>query len=198
MRLTATAASILFAAITLSVTAPAVSAPLRAQSHDSETRSVPRIPDVARTAGQFTTLLAAVDAAGLTETLLGTGPFTVFAPTDDAFRRLPQGTVDDLLRPQNRDKLRQILTYHVIAGRVTAARAASVRSAETVSGERVRIRTEGGLLRINEAAVRIADIPARNGIVHVIDRVLLPETTNRSSNDDDCPCRNRNSGSRSN
>ena len=183
-------------ALALSGAAPLVTTPLLAQ-HDSETRSVPRIPDVARTAGQFTTLLAAVDAAGLTETLLGAGPFTLFAPTDEAFRRLPQGTVEELLRPQNRDKLRQILTYHVVSGRVTAARAASVRSAETVSGQRLRIRTEDGLLRINDAAVRIADIPARNGIVHVIDRVLLPEATNRG-NEDDCPCRNRNNGSRSN
>ncbi len=183
-------------ALTLTAAAsPLVTTPLLAQ-HDSESRSTPRIPDVARNAGQFSTLLAAVDAAGLTETLLGTGPFTLFAPTDEAFRRLPQGTVDDLLRPQNREKLRQILTYHVIAGRVSAARAASVQSAQTVSGQRVRIRTEDGLLRINDAAVRIADIPARNGIVHVIDRVLLPETTGRGA-DDDCPCR-RNSASRSN
>lgn len=178
----------------LSITTPVLS-PLAAQ-HDAGRNTAsraPNIPEVARVAGQFTTLLAAVDAAGLTETLIGRGPFTVFAPTDDAFNRLPRGTVDDLLRPQNRDKLRQLLTYHVIAGRVTAARAASVRSAETVSGERVRIREDNGLLRINDAAVRIADIPASNGIIHVIDRVLMPDATTRSS-DDDCPCRNRNSG----
>lgn len=188
--------SVVSALTLVSIAAPVVS-PLAAQ-HDTARNSsasrTPNIPEVARVAGQFTTLLAAVDAAGLTETLIGRGPFTVFAPTDDAFNRLPRGTVDDLLRPQNRDKLRQLLTYHVIAGRVTAARAASVRSAETVSGQRVRIRDDNGLLRINDAAVRIADIPASNGLIHVIDRVLMPEATTRGS-EDDCPCRNRGSGS---
>ncbi len=134
----------------------------------------PSIPQVAKSAGQFTTLLAAVDAAGLTETLLGRGPYTLFAPTDEAFAKLPSGTVQDLLKPENRDKLRTILTYHVIAGRVTAAQARGVNSAETVAGQSVRITTNGDQLRINDAVVRIADIPASNGIVHVIDRVLLP------------------------
>ncbi len=132
------------------------------------------IPQVARTAGQFGTLLAAVDAAGLTETLLGRGPFTLFAPTDEAFNRLPNGTVKDLLKPENREKLRTILKYHVIAGRVTAAQASAVRSAETVAGQSVRISANGDDLRINDATVRIADIPASNGIIHVIDRVLIP------------------------
>ena len=134
----------------------------------------PSIPQVAKSAGQFTTLLAAVDAAGLTETLLGRGPFTLFAPTDDAFNKLPGGTVQELLKPENREKLRTILTYHVIAGRVTAAQARGVSSAETVAGQSVRITTNGDQLRINDAVVRIADIPASNGIVHVIDRVLIP------------------------
>ncbi|MES2523750.1 MAG: fasciclin domain-containing protein [Gemmatimonadota bacterium] len=132
------------------------------------------IPQVARTAGQFTTLLAAVEAAGLTETLLGRGPFTLFAPTDDAFRRLPGTTVKDLLRPENREKLATILKYHVVAGRVTAAQASALRSAETVAGATVRISTSGDELRINDATVRIADVPASNGLIHVIDRVLLP------------------------
>jgi len=140
-------------------------------------RNTSTIPQVAKTAGTFTTLLAAVDAAGLTETLLGRGPFTLFAPTDDAFRKLPNGTVDELLKPQNRDKLRTILTYHVIAGRVTASQAREVRSAQTVAGQSVRISQDGDLLRINDATVRIADIPASNGIIHVIDRVLLPTET---------------------
>ena len=135
---------------------------------------MPSIPQVAKTAGQFTTLLAAVDAAGLTETLLGRGPFTLFAPTDDAFGKLPAGTVQDLLRPENREKLRTILTYHVIAGRVTAAQARTVNMAETVAGQSLRISTSGDQLRINDAVVRIADIPASNGLIHVIDRVLLP------------------------
>jgi len=145
---------------------------LQAQ-HESSSRT-PTIPQVARTAGQFTTLLAAVDAAGLTETLLGRGPFTLFAPTDEAFARLPNGTVQDLLKPENREKLRTILTYHVIAGRVTAAQARSVNSAATVAGQSVRITSSGDQLRIDDAVVRIADIPARNGLIHVIDRVLIP------------------------
>lgn len=132
------------------------------------------IPQVARTAGQFATLLAAVDAAGLTETLLGRGPFTLFAPTDDAFRRLPGTTVRDLLRPENREKLATILKYHVVAGRVTAAQASTLRNAETVAGQTVRISTSGDELRINDATVRIADVLASNGLIHVIDRVLLP------------------------
>lgn len=147
-------------------------AALQAQ-HESSSR-MPSIPQVAKTAGQFTTLLAAVDAAGLTETLLGRGPFTLFAPTDEAFSKLPNGTVQDLLKPENREKLRTILTYHVIAGRVTAAQARSVNSAETVAGQSVRISSPGDQLRINDAVVRIADIPARNGLIHVIDRVLIP------------------------
>ena len=134
----------------------------------------PSIPQVAKTAGQFSTLLAAVDAAGLTETLLGRGPFTLFAPTDEAFAKLPNGTVQELLKPENREKLRTILTYHVIAGRVTAAQARGVTTAETVAGQSLRITTNGDQLRINDAVVRIADVPASNGIVHVIDRVLLP------------------------
>ncbi len=139
------------------------------------------IPQVARTAGQFTTLLAAVDAAGLTETLLGPGPFTLFAPSDEAFGRLPTGTVQDLLKPGNREKLRTILTYHVVAGRVTASQARSVSSAVTVAGQSVRISTSGDQLRINDAVVRIADVPASNGLIHIIDRVLLPTETRTSA-----------------
>ncbi|MDZ7630815.1 MAG: fasciclin domain-containing protein [Gemmatimonadaceae bacterium] len=149
-------------------------APVAAQHPSSRS---PAIPQVARTAGRVTTLLAAVDAAGLTETLLGRGPFTLFAPTDEAFARLPNGTVQDLLKPENREKLVAILTYHVVAGRVTAAQARSVRSAETVAGQSVRISTSGDQLRINDAVVRIADVPASNGLIHVIDRVLLPNET---------------------
>jgi uncharacterized surface protein with fasciclin (FAS1) repeats len=135
----------------------------------------PSIPQVAKTAGQFTTLLAAVDAAGLTETLLGRGPFTLFAPTDEAFKRLPNGTVSDLLKPENREKLVTLLTYHVVPGRVTAAQARTLSSAETVANQKVQLRDVDGELRVNNAVVRIADIPASNGIVHVIDRVLMPQ-----------------------
>jgi uncharacterized surface protein with fasciclin (FAS1) repeats len=135
----------------------------------------PNIPQVARTADQFSTLLAAVNAAGLTETLVGRGPFTVFAPTDEAFNRLPNGTVADLHKPENREKLFTLLTYHVLPGRVTAAQARTVSSAETVAGQKVTLRDVDGELRVNNAVVRIADVPASNGLIHVIDRVLMPQ-----------------------
>ena len=153
--------------------------PLVPATAQHPTRS-PSIPQVARTAGQFTTLLAAVDAAGLTETLLGRGPYTLFAPTDEAFARLPAGTVQDLLKPENREKLRLVLTYHVIAGRVTASHARNVSSANTVAGQDLRISQRNDELRINDATVRIADIPASNGIIHVIDRVLIPSSDRAS------------------
>lgn len=153
----------------------ATAAPLAAQ-HASTPGT---IPQVAKAAGQFTTLLAAVDAAGLTETLLGKGPFTVFAPTDEAFAKLPAGTVQDLLKPENREKLRTILTYHVVAGRVTAAQARTVSRAATVAGPDLRITQRNNELRINDATVRMADIAASNGIIHVIDGVLLPPAGNR-------------------
>ena len=163
---------------TLSVASMQLLAPTAGAQHPSRSGTMatasPSIPQVAKTAGQFTTLLAAVDAAGLTQTLLGRGPFTLFAPTDDAFKRLPNGTVAELLKPENREKLRTILTYHVVAGRVTAAQARTVRTAETVADLEVRVSDVNGELRINDATVRIADVPASNGIIHVIDRVLLP------------------------
>ncbi|MCC6242839.1 MAG: fasciclin domain-containing protein [Gemmatimonadaceae bacterium] len=166
------------------------SAPLTLTAqHVANTRvNTPNIPQVAKTAGVFSTLLAAVNAAGLTETLMGRGPLTVFAPTDDAFKRLPAGTVESLLKPENREQLVTLLTYHVVAGRVTAAQARTVRNAETVAGRSVRISESNGDLRINDATVRIADVPASNGIIHVIDRVLMPPTTERASvRGDDAP-----------
>jgi transforming growth factor-beta-induced protein len=138
--------------------------------------ALPSIPQVAINAGQFNTLLAAVQAAGLTETLLGRGPFTLFAPTDEAFARLPKNTVADLLKPENREQLRTLLTYHVLSGRVTAAQARDTRSARTVAGPAVRITSDNNTLRINDATVRIADVPASNGVVHIIDRVLMPSS----------------------
>ena len=146
-------------------------APATAQAQH---RAGPTIPQVAKNAGQFGTLLAAVEAAGLGEFLSGRGPITVFAPTDEAFRRLPNGTVSDLLKPENREQLKTLLSYHVVAGRVTAAQARQLSSARTVANQDVRIRDNDGELRINDAVVRIADIPASNGLVHVIDRVLMP------------------------
>lgn len=142
----------------------------------SSSSALPSIPQVAITAGQFTTLLAAVEAAGLTKTLLGKGPFTLFAPTDEAFSRIAKTDIADLLEPENREQLRTLLTYHVVSGRVTAAQARRAGTAETVAGPSVRITSSNGTLRINDATVRIADIPASNGVVHVIDRVLMPST----------------------
>jgi len=128
----------------------------------------------ARSAGMFSTLLAAVDAAGLTTTLTGPGPFTVFAPTDEAFRRLPTGTVESLLEPRNRERLKAILLYHVVPARVSAASARTLASARTAEGRTVRIRVDGSRLRINDATVTTADVGASNGVIHVIDQVLLP------------------------
>ena len=142
--------------------------PAPAQGHDD-------IVDVARSAGAFETLLAAVETAGLTHTLQGDGPFTVFAPTDEAFAALPDGTVEALLQPENRDRLTAILTYHVVPGRVTAAQAARLSGAATVNGQRLAISQRGSSLRIDDATVVSADVGASNGVIHVIDSVLLPE-----------------------
>lgn len=133
------------------------------------------IVDTARKAGQFTTLLAALDAAGLVHTIADGGPFTVFAPTDEAFAQLPEGTVETLLRPENRDRLQAILKYHVVSGRVMASQVKNLRSAETLEGQRVSVSHDGGMIKIDEATVTAADIRAQNGIIHVLDEVLIPE-----------------------
>ncbi len=133
------------------------------------------IVDTAVAAGSFDTLVAAVQAAELVDTLKSDGPFTVFAPTDEAFAKLPKSTLQALLRPENRSVLTEILTYHVVAGRVTASEAASLGSAKTVAKERVRVRIEDGALRINDSRVVANDIETTNGIIHVIDAVLLPD-----------------------
>lgn len=132
------------------------------------------IVDTAVGAGSFTTLVAAVQAAGLVDTLRGEGPFTVFAPTDDAFAALPAGTVEDLLKPENKDTLVKILTYHVVPGKVMAADLSNGMKAATVEGGEVTIMTEGGVM-VNEAKVTTADIEATNGVIHVIDAVLMPK-----------------------
>jgi uncharacterized surface protein with fasciclin (FAS1) repeats len=132
------------------------------------------IVDTAISAGSFNTLVAAVKAAGLVDTLKGDGPFTVFAPTDEAFAKLPAGTVDSLLKPENRDKLRAILTYHVAPGKVTAAQVTKLQSVKTVNGRDVKIKTSGGGVMVGEASVVKTDIATSNGVIHVIDSVLLP------------------------
>ena len=132
------------------------------------------IVDTAVAAGQFGTLAAALQAAGLVDTLKGPGPFTVFAPTDAAFAALPAGTVESLLKPENREKLTAILTYHVVPGRYPAARVAGLDSAATVNGGSVDIKAEGGTVMVDEARVIKADVTATNGVIHVIDKVLMP------------------------
>ncbi len=132
------------------------------------------IVDTASAAGDFTTLLTAAEAAGLVDTLKGEGPYTVFAPTDEAFAALPAGTVESLLEPENKEKLTQILTYHVIPAKVMSTDLSDGMSADTVGGSAVTIGTEGGVM-VNDANVVSADIEASNGVIHVIDKVLIPE-----------------------
>ncbi len=114
-------------------------------------------------------------AAGLVETLSGDGPFTVFAPTDEAFAKLPAGTLEDLLKPENKDKLVAILTYHVVAGKVTAADVVKLDTATTVNGQAADITVTGGKVKVDAANVTATDIKASNGVIHVIDAVILPE-----------------------
>lgn len=128
---------------------------------------------VASGAGIFNTLVAAVKAAGLVETLQSPGPFTVFAPTDEAFSKLPKGTVEDLLKPENKDKLVAILTYHVLAGKVMAA-AVKTMKAKTVNGKELDVKVAGGVVTVNNAKVIKTDVAASNGVIHVIDTVVLP------------------------
>ena len=139
------------------------------------------IVDTAVGAGSFKTLVAAVKAAGLVDTLKGEGPFTVFAPTDEAFAKLPKGTVESLLKPENKKKLTAILTYHVVAGKVKAKKAAKLDSAKTVQGDKLTIKPSGETLRINSAKVVKADVKASNGIIHVIDSVLIPDSGKKGS-----------------
>ena len=133
------------------------------------------IVDTAVAAGSFNTLATALKAAGLVDTLKGKGPFTVFAPTDAAFAKLPAGTVEDLLKPENKAKLVSILTYHVVSGAVSSAQVAKMTSARTVEGQSVKISTKGGGVMIDNANVVKADVLASNGVIHVIDSVILPQ-----------------------
>ena len=132
------------------------------------------VVDTAVEAGQFKTLAAALEAAGLVTTLKGTGPFTVFAPTDKAFAKLPAGTVENLLKPENKQKLTEILTYHVVAGKVMAADVAGIDEAKSVNGKMIDIEVEGSTVKVNDAAVTAADLAASNGVIHVIDKVIMP------------------------
>ncbi len=133
------------------------------------------IVDTAVAAGSFTTLAKALQAADLVATLKGAGPFTVFAPTDAAFAALPAGTVENLLKPENKAKLQRILTYHVVSGRVSAAEVMKMKTAKAVSGDTLTIAARPGGVMIDNAHVAKADIAASNGIIHVIDAVVIPK-----------------------
>jgi len=132
------------------------------------------IVDTAVAAGSFTTLAAALEAGGLVDTLKADGPYTVFAPTDEAFAKLPDGTVEMLLLPENKDKLVEILTYHVVAGKVTAAEVITLQTATTANGSDVAIRVVDETVFINDSRVVATDIGASNGVIHVVDTVILP------------------------
>ena len=133
------------------------------------------IVDTAVAAGSFNTLAAALKAADLIGTLKGAGPFTVFAPTDDAFKKLPAGTVEDLLKPENKAKLQAILTYHVVSGKVTKKQVLTLKSAKTVNGADVKVAVSAAGVMVNDAKVVKTDIMTSNGVIHVIDTVLLPQ-----------------------
>jgi len=167
------------AALALAVAAPTALAASDGGGDASKHSSAPvqaraDIVDTAVRAGQFKTLAAALQAAGLVDTLKGPGPFTVFAPTDAAFAALPAGTLEDLLKPENRKKLVAILTYHVVPGRVTAAQVAGMESATTVQGGKLMISDSNDAVTVNGAHVVSADVAASNGVIHAIDKVLIP------------------------
>ena len=144
----------------------------RARAEEAATRD---IVDTAVAAGSFKTLATALQAAGLVDTLKGKGPFTVFAPTDEAFAKLPAGTVESLLRPENKAKLQRVLTYHVVAGTVMASDVVKLQSAKAVSGDTIAVSAQGGTVRVDGAQVIKTDIQASNGVIHVIDTVILPK-----------------------
>jgi len=143
---------------------------------DAEPAANKDVVATAQAAGTFNTLIAALTAGDLVTTLKGTGPFTVLAPTDAAFAKLPTGTVDTLLQPENKAMLQSVLTYHVVAGKVMAADIVKLTSANTLQGAAVTITVTGTMVKVNDATVVQTDIEASNGVIHVIDAVLLPPT----------------------
>jgi uncharacterized surface protein with fasciclin (FAS1) repeats len=166
----------LIVAVSLSACAPAAK-PAAAASAAAAPDAVGNIVAVAAGNADFSTLVAAVKAAGLVEALSGPGPLTVFAPTNAAFAKLPAGTVEGLLKPENKAKLVSILTYHVLAGKVAAADAIKLdgKSAKTLNGQEIAISVKGGKVLINDATVIAADVAASNGVIHAVDTVLLPK-----------------------
>jgi uncharacterized surface protein with fasciclin (FAS1) repeats len=150
-------------------------APTVANAEKSAKVAAPKdIVDTAVAAGKFKTLAAALNAAGLVDTLKGEGPFTVFAPTDDAFAKLPDGTVADLLKPENKAKLTAILTYHVVGAKAMASDVAGLKSVKTVNGKELPLKVVNGKVMVGDATVTTADVVTSNGVIHVIDTVLIP------------------------
>lgn len=162
--------SIAFAAL---LALPVTAAAQEPQGYAPESEAKGDILETATAAGSFTTLSKAIEAAGLVETLKGEGPFTVFAPTDEAFAKLPEGALDSLL--QDKEKLSAILTYHVVPGKVSSADVAQLSMARTANGKDLKITAADGKVMVGNATVTQADVPATNGVIHVIDTVLLPE-----------------------
>jgi uncharacterized surface protein with fasciclin (FAS1) repeats len=156
--------------------AAAVSGVAQAGDHPSSAKTAAMdIVDTAVAAGSFNTLVAAVEAADLVATLKGDGPLTVFAPTDAAFAKLPAGTLENLLKPENKEKLQAILTYHVVAGKVMAADVVKLSSAKSVQGQNITIQVEDGNVSVDNANVVQTDIETSNGVIHVIDEVIIPK-----------------------
>ena len=172
------AALLVIASLALAACAPAATpAPTATPMPEPTATPEPMLSDIVDTAvadGRFTTLVAAVQAAELVDTLKGEGPFTVFAPTDDAFAALPEGTLESLLLPENKQALTDILLYHVVSGKFMAADVTALTSATTVLGKDVTVKVDMGNVYINEAQVVITDIATSNGVIHVINAVLLP------------------------
>jgi uncharacterized surface protein with fasciclin (FAS1) repeats len=158
---------------TITLTAIVAALTLVSFAHAEPKDKANDIVAVASGNGSFNTLVAAVKAAGLVETLQGRGPFTVFAPTDEAFAKLPKGTVEDLLKPENKEKLVAILTYHVVPGKVMAADVKTMK-AKTVNGQSLDVKVSDGIVTVDKAKVVKTDVPASNGVIHVIDTVVLP------------------------
>jgi uncharacterized surface protein with fasciclin (FAS1) repeats len=163
------------AAIALTAAAVLSAPAVLASNHGNKAKATKDIVDTAVAAGSFNTLATALTAAGLIDTLKGEGPFTVFAPTDEAFAKLPAGTVENLLKPENKAQLTGILTYHVVPGKVKAADVVKLTEAKTVQGQSVKISVANGQVSVDGAKVTATDIAASNGVIHVIDAVILPK-----------------------
>jgi uncharacterized surface protein with fasciclin (FAS1) repeats len=165
--------NLICATLALFVFASSVAPQSRADEPKAAEKS---IVEIAAGNKDFSTLVAAVKAAGLVETLSGKGPFTVFAPTNAAFEKLPKGTVEELLKPENKDKLIAVLTYHVVPGKVLAADVVKIEKAKTVQGQEVSVKVSNGGVQIDNAKVIKTDIVGSNGVIHVIDAVILPKS----------------------